>query len=51
MGANYSFYVKFIGTDAPTFFGYISSVLANVPWVEKREDNFSNHLKALFFPV
>ena len=30
MGANYSFYVKFIATRAPTFFGYIISVLASV---------------------
>ena len=30
MGANYSFYVKFIATFALTFFGYIISVLASV---------------------
>jgi hypothetical protein len=30
MGADYSFYVKFIATRAPTFFGHIISVLANV---------------------
>ena len=30
MGADYSFYVKFIATEAPTFFGYIISVLAMV---------------------
>ena len=30
MGADYSFYVKFIATRAPTFFGYIISVLASV---------------------
>ena len=30
MGAGYSFYVKFIATWAPTFFGYIISVLASV---------------------
>ena len=30
MGADYSFYVKFIATKAPTFFGYIISVLASV---------------------
>ena len=41
MGANYSFYVKFIATFALTFFGYIISVLANVtllppssPWAQ-----------------
>ena len=28
MGADNSFYVKFIATYAPTFFGYIISVLA-----------------------
>ena len=27
MDANNSFYVKFISTDVPTFFGYIFSVL------------------------
>ena len=30
MDADYSFYVKFIATYAPTFFGYIISVLAMV---------------------
>ena len=30
MGADYSFYVKFIATRAPPFFGYIISVLASV---------------------
>ena len=30
MGADYSFYVKFIATGAPTFFGHIISVLAIV---------------------
>ena len=30
MGAKYSFYVKSIATCAPTFFGYIISVLASV---------------------
>ena len=30
MGANYSFYVKFIAPCVPTFFGYIILVLANV---------------------
>ena len=30
MGFDYSFYVKFIATWAPTFFGYIISVLVNV---------------------
>ena len=30
MGADYSFYVKSIATFAPTFFGYIISVLASV---------------------
>ena len=29
-GCQYSFYVKFIATEAPTFFGYIISVLASV---------------------
>ena len=34
MGADYLSYVKFIATRAPTFFGYIISVLAIVgqPW-------------------
>ena len=30
MGAEYLFYVKFIATEAPTFFGFIISVLASV---------------------
>ena len=30
MDADYSFYVKFIATEAPTFFGHIISVLASV---------------------
>ena len=30
LGAEYLFYVKFIATRAPTFFGYIISVLTNV---------------------
>ena len=30
MGAEYSSYMKFIATEAPTFFGYIISVLASV---------------------
>jgi len=29
MGANYSFYVKFIATRAPTSFGHIISILAS----------------------
>ena len=33
MDADNSFYVKFIATYAPTFFGYIISVLAMVDWV------------------
>ena len=30
MGAEYSFYVKYIATFAPTFYGYIISLLASV---------------------
>ena len=30
MGAEYLSYMKFIATEAPTFFGYIISVLASV---------------------
>ena len=30
MGAEYLSYVKFIATEAPTFFGYMISVLASV---------------------
>ena len=30
MGADHSFFVKFIATRAPTFYGYIISVLASV---------------------
>ena len=33
MGADYQFYVKFIATRAPKFFGYIISVLASVTYV------------------
>ena len=33
MGAEYLSYVKFIATEAPTFFGYIISVLASVPLI------------------
>ena len=38
MDANYSFYVISIATWAPTFFGYIISVLANVDSVQKAVD-------------
>ena len=31
MGAEYLFYVKSIATFAPTFYGYIISILASVP--------------------
>ena len=34
MGAKYLSYVKFIATEAPTFFGYIISVLASVDRVQ-----------------
>ena len=40
MGADYSFYVKLIATGAPTFFGYIISVLASVI-TENRTVGFS----------
>ena len=32
MGADYSFYVKSIATDSPTFLGYNNSVLAIVKY-------------------
>ena len=32
MGAEYLSYVKSIATFAPTFYGYIISVLASVTW-------------------
>ena len=38
MGAKSLSYVKFIATEAPTFFGYIISVLANVNCVFIIED-------------
>ena len=38
MSADYSFYVKSIATFAPTFFGYIISVLASV---NKNLESFS----------
>jgi len=34
MDADNAFYVKFIGTEAPTFSGYNISVLAMVGWDE-----------------
>ena len=40
MGADYSFYVKFIATRAPTFFGYIISVLASVSDVRDNKSYF-----------
>ena len=36
MGADYSFYVKFITTRAPTFIGYIISVLVSVQLLLKQ---------------
>ena len=36
MGADYSFYMKSIATYAPTFFGYIISVLAKVLYLHIR---------------
>ena len=39
MGADYSFYVKFIATRAPTFFGYIISVLTNVPSMAQKGES------------
>ena len=37
MGADYSFYVKFIATGAPTFFGHTISVLASVKYIQAKE--------------
>ena len=41
MGANNSFYVKSIATYAPTFLGYIISVLAMVQCNSQCSENFS----------
>ena len=40
MGVDYLFYVKYIATWAPTFFGYIISVLASVIWADKKWAGF-----------
>ena len=45
MGADYSFYVKFIATRAPTFFGYIISVLASVRSIK----TLISHLKKISY--
>ena len=43
MGADYSFYVKSIATCAPTFFGYIISVLDSVSSLfQQTLNNFVN---------
>ena len=42
-GADNLFYVKFIATYAPTFFGYIISDLAMVISLLKRLKNNNNH--------
>ena len=48
MGAEYLSYVKSIATFAPTFYGYIISVLASVPgYVLKK--SFLLHLRQWFF--
>jgi hypothetical protein len=41
MDADNSFYVKFIATYAPTFFGYVISVLAMVEALEDRVVTFN----------
>ena len=40
MGADYSFYVKFIATYAPAFLGYNNSVLARVSGQENARNHF-----------
>ena len=42
MGADNSVYVKAIATYAPTFFGYIISVLAIVTTLFKNENEWKN---------
>ena len=44
MDADNSFYVKFIATEAPTFFGYIVSVLAMVIYKGSRMSNWKKYM-------
>ena len=52
MGAEYLSYVKCIGTYAPTFYGYIISVLASVcPTVFARAKTARAHIQNGAFPL
>ena len=44
MGAEYLPYVKSIATYAPTFFGYIISVLASVKYVNSFNNDYFLHI-------
>ena len=44
MGAEYLSYVKFIASEAPTFFGYILSVLANMSWLQEESIPLWRHI-------
>ena len=46
MDADNSFYVKFIATEAPTFFGYIISVLA---MVTRGPEGSTNQAYSIYF--
>ena len=49
MGADNLFYVKFIATYAPTFFGYIISVLAIVSIPAQKSHELESNVKFGFF--
>ena len=44
MGAEYLSYVKFIASEAPTFFGYILSVLASMSWLQEESIPLWRHI-------
>ena len=49
MGADYSFYVKSIATYAPTFFGYIISVLAILAALYWKNDTLAAMMQISFY--
>ena len=51
MGAEYLSYVKSIATFAPTFYGYIISVLASVYSVLKRVAYFNSYQISFIYPI
>ena len=48
MGADYSFYMKFIATWAPTFFAHIISVLASVNHTVSISENLAKFSKTVW---